>query len=71
MPFSTGLANGCHFHRGPANSLTPPPGFLGYDRSDTSHPFVEPWNAPMPTEYAFRVSTYLSLALACVCLGYA
>lgn len=25
----------------------------------------------MPTEFAFRVSTYLSLALACVCLGYA
>jgi len=25
----------------------------------------------MPTEFAFRVSTYLSLALACACLGYA
>jgi hypothetical protein len=25
----------------------------------------------MPTEFAFRVSTYLTLALACACLGYA
>ncbi len=30
-----------------------------------------PYNDPMPTDFSFRLSLYLSLALACGCLGYA